>query len=116
MIIQIHPILDRKRMKYGYELLILQNSTVTKKQRLINATDFVDITIKSAELQALIDILSLIEKSKQYNVTIYLSSTCIINLANGNITPRSILSKQFVKLYTKYRKNKNIIIKELIKL
>lgn len=114
MDIQIYPILNREKMEYGYELAIFQNGEFTTRKKLIKTADFMDITVKSAELQALITILTFILKTKQKDITIRINSKCVIDLIDGNIIPRRTLSKQVVKLHNKCRKQTSIEIKKVV--
>lgn len=110
MIVIIKPIIEKCKKQYGYNLTISSNNKVTTKQRLFHTDDFMDITVKSAELQALIEILKLVIKSKPIDVIIYITSNSILNLTHKDVTARSTLSKQFVALYDKCIKNSNITI------
>lgn len=110
MIVIIKPIIEKCKKQYGYSLTISNNNKVTTKQRLFHTDDFMDITVKSAELQALIEILKLVIKSKPIDVIIYITSNNILNLTHKDVTARSTLSKQFVALYDKCIKNSNITI------
>lgn len=110
MIVIIKPIIQKCKKQYGYNLTISNNNKVTTKQRLFHTDDFMDITVKSAELQALIEILKLVIKSKPIDVIIYITSDAILNLTHKDVIARTTLSKQFVALYDKCIKNSNITI------
>ena len=110
MIVIVKPIIQKYKKQYGYKLTVSDNSKVTTKQRLFHTDDFMDITVKSAELQALIEILKLVIKSKPMEVIVYITSNSILNLTHKDVTARSTLSKQFVALYDKCIKNSNITI------
>lgn len=110
MIVIVKPILKQRGKQYGYELTISNNNKVTTKQRLFHTDDFMDITVKSAELQALIEILKLVIKSQPTDVIIYVTSNTILNLTHKDVIARSTLSKQFIALYDKCIKNSNITI------
>ena len=110
MIVIVKPIIQKYKKQYGYQLTVSNNDKVTTKQRLFHTDDFMDITVKSAELQALIEILKLVIKSKPMAVIVYITSNSILNLIYKDVTARSTLSKQFVALYDKCIKNSNITI------
>ena len=110
MIVIVKPIIQKYKKRYGYKLTVSNNDKVTTKQRLFHTDDFMDITVKSAELQALIEILKLVIKSKPIEVIVYITSNSILNLTHKDVTARSTLSKQFVALYDKCIKNSNITI------
>ena len=110
MIVIVKPIIQKYKKQYGYQLTVSNNDKVAAKQRLFHTDDFMDITVKSAELQALIEILKLVIKSKPMEVIVYITSNSILNLIYKDVTARSTLSKQFVALYDKCIKNSNITI------
>lgn len=110
MIVIVKPIIQKYKKQYGYQLTVSNNDKVTTKQRLFYTDDFMDITVKSAELQALIEILKLVIKSKPMDVIIYITSNAILNLTHKDVIARSTLSKQFISLYDKCIKNNNITI------
>ena len=99
MTAKINNLIDHGTKKYGYRLTINKDGVKETKIKWYQATDFLDVNKKSAELKGIIDVLKLASKMKITTLNLYLENNMFIGLINENTLARSNIALQALDLY-----------------
>lgn len=99
MTAKINSLIDHGTKKYGYRLTINKDGVKETKIKWYQATDFLDVNKKSAELKGIIDSLKLALKLQIQTLNLYLEDDTFIKLAKETAVARSSLALQALDLY-----------------